>query len=263
MSSAALFGVLAACGSFGSEDGPSSPANVEGGADTATMVGVQDGSMGPDAPQVVDAGATTCAQRAKAALLCADFDDSPTPFVYVNGIATIIAPSTMLSVRGPGKTLPNALWTGEPLPGVMVTAEGSSVVTGVHVELDFNVDGDDAGGIGGALVRVGLSPNQCYVDVVASSTGLILQTHCGYGGADVYAYKLMPVGLLAPKMWFHLVLDVDYGGSTATTTINGGNDTTISLNPAAKPGGTPYVHIGQDLAGLSIGFDDILATTSN
>jgi hypothetical protein len=263
---AGTLGLLAACGSFGENDaaGPA-PGLVESGADEAT---VADGST-TDAPvsdgaPTSDAGPASCAQRGAAALMCADFEDMPTPLVYANGTGSPVPPASKRQVKAPGKSSPNALWFDARTATVPVlSVSGQKTVTGVHVVLDFNIEAYGAGVSGGALVRVGVSPNTCYVDVALEATGLIVQTHCVYtdDANDWYAFKPI-VGLPAPGGWKHLVLDVDYGGSQATVTLDG-VETQLGLNPSAKPGGIPKVDIGESLAGVSVGFDDIVATTSN
>ena len=145
-----------------------------------------------------------------------------------------------------------------------LAATGSSTTRHVRVMLDVFVDPSSPAPIDGALVRVGVSPDQCYAEVRLQATRLILQTHCGYGGegGDYYdATDILPNPIVVSQ-WVHLALDVDYANVKATVSLDGKVKPTLALNPSAKPGGMPYVNVGVSLDKVRVGFDNVLATAS-
>jgi hypothetical protein len=137
----------------------------------------------------------------------------------------------------------------------------------VAVELDVFVDGysppvdGSTPTVDGALVRVGLSPHQCFVSVVLQNTEVLLGTHCVYtdDASDWYHYVRILTSTLPTSKWWHIALDVDYANALATASIDGKAVTTLGLNPAAKPGGVPFVEIGE-AGGAKVGVDNVLAT---
>ena len=253
---AGLVGLLASCGTFSSD----SPDGAEAGA-------TEGGPVVDASPEATDGNTADrgCATRTDDPLMCADFDDAVGPRIYSEGTASDVQAFANRVVMAPGKSAPNAMRSdtrdggAEPL-----TATGTSMTTHVRVELDVFVEPFFPATIEGALVRVGVSPDQCYVEVRLQSTRLILQTHCGYRdeAGDYYsATDILPNPILTSQ-WVHVALDVDYANSKATVSLDGKVKPTLALNPSAKPGGMPYVNVGISLDQVRVGFDNVLAIAS-
>jgi hypothetical protein len=199
--------------------------------------------------------------------MCADFDESPTPLFYVSGIGSPVPVVVNRNVASPGKSAPNAMWADGTTAAVKeLGVNGNEVATHVHVELDVNVAKYAATNVDGALVRVGVDPSQCYVDVVIQSDGLLFQTHCTYtddagDGGGFYDWTPFLQAQLAEDKWWHLDLDVDYAKAQAFVTLDGSLKAQLGLNASAKPGGKPFVRVG-GISGARVGFDNVLATAS-
>lgn len=215
-----------------------------------------------DGASSADGAALGCATRPDDPLMCADFDDVPRPLVYSEGTASNVAELPNRAVRAPGVSAPNGMWSdSRTAAGQKLTASGTTDTTHVHVELDVFVEDWGSATVDGALVRVGVQPNQCYVDVRLQSTKLILQTHCVYtdDAADFYAStEVLPNPIVTSK-WVHLALDVDYLTATATLSLDGKVKPSLGLNPSAAPGGKPFVDVGEGLDKAVVGFDNVLA----
>jgi hypothetical protein len=254
---AGALGALMACSSFSGEAGAPGDAGVEAGPSF-------EGSVADTSLDTADASPPRlCAARPDKPIMCADFDDLPTPRVYEDGTATDVAPTAGREVTSPGFSAPNALWSdgrvSSPRP---LTAAASSVATHVRADVDVFVDDSDASVVDGLLVNVGLKPNPCSVAVRVTSMALFLITHCVYtdDAADYYRETPVLTNRIGSSKWTHITLDVDYAASQATVAIDGDpKGAPLSLNPSAKPGGMPFVEVGNGLKGLRVGFDDILA----
>ena len=249
--------VLASCSSFSAEPGA---APAEGGTEAANLEGsVSDGPL--DASD--GSAAMSCATRPDTPLICADFDESPMPLVHVSGVGSPVPTAPDRTLRAPGNSEPKAMWCDGTAAAVTeLGARGTEQTTHVTVDLDVNVDeySSDRPADGAAL-RVGVEPNQCYVDLVIKSDRVLLATHCVYtdDAADWYGFIELLNVQLTPKRWWHLSLDVDYARAQAVATLDHGvRRMTLDLNPSAKLGGTPFVRIG-GIVGARIGFDNVVA----
>ncbi len=258
---AAVLGVLAACGSF-SGDGAVGP------VDASTETAASNDGPAPEAALDAtkgDAGGLSCATRTDDPLMCADFDDVPTPRVYSEGTPSDVQQLPNRQVTGPGVSAPNAMWSdARTVAGENLTVSGNTITTFVHVGLDVFVEPYGNEKVDGAFVRVGIQPSQCYVDVRVLPGNVILQTHCVYtdDAADYYRSQEILPNPIVTGQWVHLDLVVDYVAATATASLDGKAKPSLGLNPSAKLGGKPYVDVGIGLDKVRVGFDNVLATTS-
>ena len=261
---AGLVGLLASCSAFSSD----SPGDAEAGATEGGPVGdaSTEATDGNTADRAIegDAAGLGCAARIDDPLMCADFDEPSGPRVYSEGTPSNVAPFPNRVVMAPGKSAPNAMWSDTRDGGAEnLSATGSAPTTRVRVEFDVFVD-PYGPAIDGALVRVGISPAQCYVDVRLQATRLLLQTHCVYtdDASDYYAFKDILTNGFVTSQWVHFVLEVDYANSKATASLDGKVKPSLDLNPSAKPGGVPFVNLGINLDKVRVGFDNVLAIAS-
>lgn len=258
---AGLVGLLAACGSFSSDSSDGAEAgSTEGGPVADASPEATDGNTA-DRPIEGDAGGLGRATRTDDPFMCADFDDAVGPRIYSEGTPSNVPSFPNRVVMAPGKSAPNAMWSDTRDGGAEnLTATGTSTTRHVRVELDVFVE-PYGPAIDGALVRFGVSPDQCYVDVRLQATRLILQTHCGYAdeAGDFYATTDILPNPIVTSQWVHLALDVDYANGKATASLDGKVKPALGLNPSAKPGGKPYVDVGINLDKVRVGFDNILA----
>jgi hypothetical protein len=256
--SASLLAVLGACGSFSGSDA----SETDGGTDAVT------GTEGSALDALLeategDAGHVPCATRTDRPLMCADFDDVPTALVYSDGVASDVQVLANRTISGPGKSAPNAMWSDARTSTVpQLTAKVEKVTTHVRVALDVFVEPDGAGSpMDGALLRVGIAPDQCYVEVRILSGSVLLQTQCLYtdDASDFYRSTEILANPIRSASWVRVELDVDYAAATATATIDGSVRPPLGLNPHAKPGGKPFVDVGINLDKVRVGFDNVLA----
>lgn len=265
---AGVFALLTACGSFSSEV----PAEgVDAGASEAGPA-VDAPSEATAADAEVDAGGDAaglaCATRSDDPLMCADFDDMPTPRVYSEGTPSDVQQLTNRKVEPTGRSLPNAMWSDSRNDNVpQLTVSGTTNTTRVRVALDVFVEPYGAEKVDGALVRVGVSPNLCFVEVRLLPGRLLLQTHCLYtddagDGGDFYRSQELLANPISTSKWVHVELDVNYAASTASAALDGKVKPSLDLNPSATPGGTPYVDVGINLDKVRVGFDNVLAIAS-
>lgn len=260
-----LVGLLAACSSFSSDSPDVAEAGAtEGGSMTDTSPASTDGGTSEGATEG-DAGGLGCATRTDAPLMCAHFDDAVGPRVYSEGLPSNVQPFTNRVVMAPGKSAPNALWfDARTSSATALTVTGGTTATRVRVALDVFVDPYAMEKVDGALVRVGISPDQCYVEVRLLPGSLLLQTHCVYTdeAGDYYRFQEILPNPIVSSQWVRVELDVDYATVRATASLDGNVRPTLALNPSAKPGGKPYVDVGTGLAKVRVGFDNILAIAS-
>jgi hypothetical protein len=257
---AGALALLMACGSsFTDVAEHPDAATTEGGPavdGSASAEGAADGSASGDA------GGLACATRNDAPLMCADFDDMPTARVYSEGTPSNVQDFPNRKVRAPGASAPNGMWS-ETLNDLAhkLTASGTTDTTHVHVELDVFVEPWGTEKVDGALVRVGISPNLCYVEVRLQSTNLVLQTQCADADAAADPYRFVEIlpNPIITAQWVHVALDVDYAISKATASLDGKLKGALDLNPFAAPGGKPYVDVGINLDKVTVGFDNVLA----
>jgi hypothetical protein len=259
------FGALVACGNFSGTD--TSASSGDGASGETSSVADGNGSLGDGSGAgsggdssddgALDGGTVPCAARADKGFVCVDFDDGK---FYVAGAASGIPSGSNRTVRSPGHSMPNAMWSdGFGAYSDSLDASATPTITGFHAELWVYIDAyADSGTIDGQLIRVGIAPHQCYVDLRLQSDTVILQTHCVYtdDASDWYASKKITQGPLVTGQWLQLALDVDYAKAIAIGAIDGVAGPTLSLNPHAAPGGTPFTQIGS-ITGASVGFDDV------
>ncbi len=261
-----------ACGSFAGDDAGGA---TDSGVDEVAPNEAQAAEAGADADgAAADAGFAACATRLdrNELLMCADFDEAAGAQVYINGFGSPVALPADRTVAAPGLSAPRAMWSdGLVRTASALRVEGKATATYVKADLDVYVDsyssvlGDGASPpVDGPLVRVGISPGTCYVDVELLRDALFLKAHCGLGDdAGFYRGAKILTGQLAPGSWRHIALEVNFAGPDAVATVDGvkGTETIVPLNPLAAAGGTPFVEIGEVL-GARVGFDNVTAVAS-